>query len=384
MNKKIIIIFLIIFFGTSFIYSQRINASSIKIRIEQSISKLFPNLKVYVSAVNNENEPVLSLVRGNFSAFVDGKPLESKVDISGFQYSEEGIAYSLLIAANGMMDGEPLDRQLKAATVLLEALREQDRLSIYTFGEEVSTIFEFKKKGESLLNKISSVKVLGKNPHLYDALVYVIRRFDDTELDRKVVVVMSDGREKGSKYSKNQLLKIVDEKNIAVYSIGLKIMAGQNLYRIAGISSHTGGGYLYSGNLWNLPVLMATVIKQIQQGYILNFDINNIEADNQIHQLQIKVNHRGKEATSFKNFIATKVPISFWKALILIIITLLVIGGLVYLFIVFRRKRREMIGISKRKCPVCKRRMKEDWDECRFCKYLPPKEKKKWFKKKSD
>ena len=34
------------------------------------------------------------------------------------------------------------------------------------------------------------------------------------------------------------------------------------------------------------------------------------------------------------------------------------------------RKRRS-IGITRRKCPDCKNIMKDSWETCPFCKYLP-------------
>jgi exosome complex RNA-binding protein Csl4 len=54
----------------------------------------------------------------------------------------------------------------------------------------------------------------------------------------------------------------------------------------------------------------------------------------------------------------------------------LVVIGLVLLIIILTRMNRKKLGITKRRCPECKRRMKDDWDDCPFCKYMPKKQKK--------
>jgi hypothetical protein len=389
MKRKLIsyfICFIILLAGTALEAKKgpkhkRPSGSSFRVRIDQPISDSFPDMKLYVSVLE-KRAPVLALIRGNFDIFIDGEPVESKIDVSGFQYTEEGVSYALLLASNGIMEGEPWETQLKSAFTFLEELRDQDELSIYSYAEEVTPLFEFKKKDESLQKLISEAEILGGNPHLFDALCYVARRFDKTSLDRKVIIVLTDGREEGSRYNKEQLLKIVGEQSIPIYSIGFKLMSGQNLYRIARISEHTGGEYVYARQFERIPKILGLLQNQIVNGYTVKFTVDSIEADDEPHQLQVRVRNRKKEASFFKNFIAKKVPLALWLLIILIILIIIVIIVIIILLLVHRKKERKKMGITKRECPVCKQYMKDDWDECLFCKYLPAKKKRRWFKKK--
>ncbi len=374
MKKKLsLLIVIFLLSGIFFINTKKYKSSDLNIRIDQIISKNFPKLEVYISVTDKKGYPISSLRRGNFNAFIDGSELRSKLNITGFQYEEDGVAYSLVLSANGMMEGKPIDQQQKAAINLFESLREQDKLSFYTFGEEVKTIVEFAEKGDTLLEQISKIDILGFNPHLYDTLVQTARKLNETKIKRKVIIIMSDGREVASKYNKKQVLSIINEMNIPVYSIGIRLMAGQNLHRIASISEQTGGGYVYSEYIENIPSSMDIVNNQITRGYVLKFKVPNLKGDDDFHQLQIQVNHRGNKSSFFKNFIATKIPMPLWLKIVLIILTLILLIVLIILLIIHRKNEREKMGITKRKCPVCKRRMKDDWDECVFCKYLPPK-----------
>ena len=154
-------------------------------------------------------------------------------------------------------------------------------------------------------------------------------------------------------------------------------MAGQNLHRIIGISEHTGGGYLYSGNTTDIPKNMDITNNQIRLGYVLKFKVTKVRGDDQVHQLEVRVDYKTGESAFFKNFIATKIPMPLWMKILILVLILILLAVIIFLIIISRIKERRRMGITKRKCPVCKRRMKDDWDECVFCKYLPPKKKKK-------
>jgi hypothetical protein len=387
-NKIIMIILLMIAVDSLAIAKKKSpvkkKSSNIDVRIDQVVSKNFPDMKVYTSVVYKNREPVLSLVRGSFSVLVDGQEIKDRLDVAGFQYTEEGISYMLLIAANGLMEGEPLEAEKQAAVDLSEFLREQDELSVYTYADEVKPIFEFQKKNESLVQKINKIDVMGSNPHLFDVLVQAARRLDESRISRKVIIIMSDGRNIGSRFTQEKLLEVLDEKNIPVYGIGVKLMSGQNLYQIAQISEHTGGGYIYADTLENIPSSMRQTHNQVSLGYVLKFKINHVPADNNQHILEVVARDKGSEDSFFKNFTAVKVPISIIVIIILAVISIIIIVVIIILFILRLRRIRKELGISKRKCPKCNRLMKDEWDECQFCKYLPPKKKGKLFSKVED
>jgi VWFA-related protein len=375
----IIILLLSLIFSDS-LYAKRKKKkkrSDIKVRIDQPYSQHFPSMTAYVSVTQRNNEPVMSLVRGNFSVFIDGQKITSKIDVAGFQYTEEGISYALVIAGNGLMEGTPIEIEKQAAVNLSEYLREQDQLSVYVYADEVQPVFEFQKKDESLVQKINKIDVLGSNPRLNDVIIHAARRLKESQLTRKVVIIMSDGRDIGSRFTQKQVNEILDEINIPVYSIGIKLMSGQNLYKLAKISNHTGGEYIFARTMERIPDALTSIYNQITLGYVLKFDVDFIDPDNKLHQMQVKVNHKGNEGSFFKNFVAVKTPLSIVVMIVIGVIVLILLIVAVIL-IIFRLKRvRKEMGITKRICPECNRRMKDDWDECYFCKYQP--EKKKGF-----
>jgi VWFA-related protein len=370
-NKFLFVLFSVL------IFSIGLQAETLNLKINQILSKDFPNMEIYASIIDKNGEPVLSLSPENFKSFIDGNEVKTKIDVSGFQYTQDGINYALIMSVNGMMEGEAFDYQKKAAMRLVDALKEKDKLSVFAYGEDVKSIFELEKKGPALQEKISKIEISGFNPCMYDAVVFAARKFDAVSGNRrKVLIIMSDGRELGSKYSQDQTYKILQDSNIPVYSMGFKVTSGQNLYKLADLSDKSGGYYVFS-DISGLPKTIERVSRQVTLGYVLKFKVKKLEGDNNYHQLQIKVRNSDGEASFNKNFIATKVPIKLWVKIVIIVSVIVVLAVIIILFFILRRKNRKSIGITKRKCPECHRRMKDDWDECIFCKYIPPKKKKK-------
>lgn len=381
MVKRIYIWLCLLFISAAMLFAQ----DEVELRINQIIDDKFPNLEIFVSVADKENKPVLSLVKGQFKVFADGSLEDSKLEVQGFQYTDEGIEYKLLLSANGMMEGEAINSQKKAAIKLIESLREQDRISFYLFGEDVKAVTVNASKQDNIVDKIAKIETLGDSPRLYDALVSITRKSEEAEksdepekdtLRRKVVIVMSDGRNSNSTYTRDQVLEIYAQENIPIYSLGFFVTTRNNLSTLDDLAEKTGGHYIYSGYYESFSVMENNIIKikeLAELGYTLKCKVKSVKPDDQLHQLQVKVTTPSGDSGSFKNFTAIVTPMGIWVKIVIAVVILIVIILLIILFLLSRKGHRKKIGIAKNKCPVCKRRMKDDWDECIFCKYLPPK-----------
>lgn len=383
MKKTALLTGLILIFSMN-IYG--LDEGDLSIRIEQVNSSAFPFMEVYFTVSNSEGTVEPNLVQGNFSAFVDGKDTY-KFDLLPFQFSDESISFSIILSSSGIMDGEPLSLQKQAIADFFEQVRdrEDDLISVYTFGEHVVPVFESQKYNETLMDMVNAVEVHDQQPRLSDAIISVARKHDEISIKRKVIIVMSDGRDIDSQYTSDQFYSILEDKNIPVYTIGIKVLGGNNLFRLDEIAQRTGARYVFAKSVKYISPSFKNITDHILFGYITRFKTKDIPGDDKEHQLHLKLIDKEKSNSVFINFTAYKRIVPWWfKYLILG----LVIAGLIVLMIVLiiiRKQQRALMGITTRKCSVCRQRMKDDWDECIFCKYIPPTKKQlKKSKKKKD
>ncbi|SIQ98570.1 VWFA-related domain-containing protein [Alkalispirochaeta americana] len=351
-----------------------------ELRIDQIVNKDYPNLKVYVSVEDESGDPLPTLVRGNFQARVDAQDPLERLRVESFRLTEEPVAYSVLLSVSGRLERALYYRE-EAILSIMDVMKDDDRLSVYTVGTEALPVFEYKTREEINTEAIRDISVTDDSPNLYDAItgVYMRKRNEALRhIDRKVIIVISDGRDANSRFDRDTLLRRAAEVNVPLYSLGVSVI-GANLDRLNGLSDATGGSYQFvlQNQYDQIPARVRRMMQQIHHGYVLGFRVRGVPADDEYHQLMIGVTDREVELRSFKNFVARKVPFPFWLRIVIVCVAVVTILLLLVILFFYRRAERKKMGITKRKCPDCKRRMKDDWEFCPFCRYMPPKKKKR-------
>ncbi|MDC7241491.1 MAG: hypothetical protein PQJ50_14135 [Spirochaetales bacterium] len=358
--------------------------SDLSVRISRIQSGGYPNLKVYVSVENKAGEPNLSMVKGNFTVKVDTEDPVDSVRVDPFKYLEEPVHYVFLLSASGLMDGPPLAAQKEGVLAFAEHMRDSDTVSAYLAGDKLNELFSYARSTEIPEDVVRGIEVSESPVKIYDSVVNVARKVEkDKELltippgDRVVFILISDGRDQESRYSLDQTLEVLNRDGIPVYSVGLRTLSSASLTLLNDLSNQSGGFYRFASSPTELDSNLDLLSEQILTAYVLQFKVRGVSADDSFHQLMVQVDNKNQSAQSFRNFLAYKTPFPLWMKIAILIGAVVVILILILLMILGRMRLRKSLGISKRRCPECKRRMKDDWEFCPFCRYLPPKKKRK-------
>lgn len=370
MNKYIrFLILLIVFFNASFIYSQQ--KENLDIRVDQIISNQYPEIKAYAVIKNSKGELISGLSPSLFSFRVDSAEVKIKSKITPFSMTEESVDYFIMLSNNGIMEGEPLDFQKNAILKFVELMNDNDTLSVYTIGEDAGLICQDVNRKTFDSSVINDIELTPTQPRLYDSIINLVRKVEQKKGSRKVIIVLSDGRDQNSRFTKAQLEETLDKAGIPIYTVGMRILSNQTLSTLDEISQLTGGSYYYSYRISNLPDNLKKIIECCKQSYIIDLNVKGVKADNLAHILEVRVDERDSTGKGLKTFIAIKLPVPKWLKILLVVIAFVVIVFII-IFIIFQKiRKRRSIGITRRKCPDCKNIMKDSWETCPFCKYLP-------------
>lgn len=351
--------------------------AKLTVTVDQVISSEYPELKAYVNVKDGTGSTVSGLAPGLFQIRVDSLENKGKASIVQFPLKPEPIDYTILLSNTGIMDGEPLDFQKTAVIKFIESMRDDATLSLYVIGEEAVPVFEETAKAAIDTALVSALAVSQAQPRLYDSLLNVLRKVERRKTPRKVVIVMSDGRDQNSRFTKDQLAAVLGETGIPVNCIGFKVFTGQSLSNLNEIADLTGGSYAYASTVKALPDAMKSIAEIQTQCYLVRLKVRGVPADDLPHYLEVAVNERDSSGKGQKTFIAVKVPVPRWVKWVLLAVALVLVVAAVVARIVVRIQKRKRMGITKRKCPDCGNRMKDTWDDCPFCKYMPDVKKKK-------
>ncbi len=382
-NRRAATAFIVSLLLASGIISAQVLTRDIVVRINQIISTGYPKMIAYVSVTDENGKPVEARP-DQFVAYVDDVKVRSNIDVKASSLSTEGTAYAIILSANGMNSGPPLFNQQFATKKLLDYLSPNDVASVFFHGDEVLAIFEYQtmavEKGPLRGVIDNQIEAKGSQPQIYDAIVKAAGNLAASGKSRKVIILISDGRDAKSDYTQEEMFEIVERVNIPVYCIGFTAFGESNLDILETIGRHTGGLYTLARDVRDIPDAMMTTYDEIKKVYELSFKDNKMffAGDDKPHLLKISVEgHSGAVHSYDRKFIAVSSPIPIWLYVTAGLVILLLVALIVFLLILRRRSIRRTIGITNRKCGECGRRMKEDWDECLFCKWLPPPSSKK-------
>lgn len=379
----------IIFTGIFLLICFSVSAQDLSVRIEMIESRNFPKVEAIINVEESTGEPVLSIVKANVKARVDLDKEIEKIDIIRFAQTDRPTHFYVLITNSGLTKGQPLAMQKEAILRILDLMAKNDTISVYTIGPEPIPVVEDTDKESFDLALLTELGITEKQSKIFDSLVGLNRVIKDDQekraasKSRSVILLLTDGRDQESRATFEEVTSDFVDSGFPVYSIGIRILGSQKLSTVNTLSNTTGGYYYFSRDMEKVPDIMEELHKKILNAYLLSFKVKGIPADDDRHQLMINVTDREITGDAFKSFYAIKVPVPVWLQVLLIILAILLFVAFIVFTILSRRKERKSMGIGKRRCDDCGRRLMDDWEFCPFCRYLK-KDKKRKKKKKKD
>jgi Ca-activated chloride channel family protein len=173
-------------------------------------------VSVGVRVTDSRLRSISGLKAGDFSVLDDGVPQK----IEFFSSEEQPITLGILLDhSSSMASNAKLDRAKEAARKLVETTRQGSEYFYIAFDERVHLASDFTTDREKVDSAIQETK-LGGGTSLYDAIVQGVVLSNKARLPRQALVVISDGADQHSRYQLQQVLHLVRESEMQVYTIG--------------------------------------------------------------------------------------------------------------------------------------------------------------------
>jgi len=172
-------------------------------------------VSVPVSVSDREGRYISGLKRDDFRIYQDGQ--EQK--ISFFATEDEPVSVALLIDTSASTKFV-LSEIRQAAKDFINLLNKNDRSMVATFDSEVKVLAPMTsnhKESEKSLEKIETGEREGTV--VFNAVDEIVREHFANALERKVIVLLSDGKDFGSAVSRRELLNRLEESDVMIYSI---------------------------------------------------------------------------------------------------------------------------------------------------------------------
>jgi len=249
-------------------------------------------VNVLVSVLDEHNRPSPDLPREAFQLFEEG--VEQKIDIFESETSQP-LDLVLMIDASMSAHKEFAFEQEAAAHFIRQVLRKGDRLSVFSFDENVTQAAPFSDDVATLQNAVRRIPA-GAGTSIYDAVLlgsYALERRGDDR--RRVIVLVTDAGETTSRSDFDSTRREAVRSNALLYTIVIRPVKNESGRNTAGehalvtMTDTTGGAMFYPDSLQDLGSIFDRIDRELRTQYRLAYYPNPRGPANTYRSIEVKV-----------------------------------------------------------------------------------------------
>jgi VWFA-related protein len=287
-------------------------------------------VSIMASVRDKKGALVPNLNKEDFTVLEDGKAQPIKYFT---RESDLPLTIGLLIDVSGSQRNLIEIEREAASQFFSQVLRKKDEAFLMSFGEEAELLQDFTNSAKLLTNAMRDLRVssgvggLGPGPVptigqprgtvLYDAVYLAANEKLKGETGRKVVVVITDGVDEGSRLKIDEAVMEAQKADAVIYSIeyydssayggfGFGPFGGGGGTALHKMSDET-GGHVYKVDRKNtLDVVFKQLQDEMRSQYAIGYTPLNDAKDGSYRHLDIKLSNKDLKAQARKGYYASK------------------------------------------------------------------------------
>jgi Ca-activated chloride channel homolog len=181
----------------------------------------------------------------------------------------------------------------------------KDRVLFGTFDDEIKLLQDFTDRLDLLDKAVFSVKKMGKQTALFDA----VWQFCDEKMrsvpGRRVLLIVTDGEDTYSRANLRDAIDIAQRTETTIFAISTKagfiatvpgVEAGQVADKgdkdIQNLSEETGGAAFFTGDMLSLERSFTRISKELRAQYLVTYNPTNKSYDGTFRKIDVKLADR--------------------------------------------------------------------------------------------
>ena len=246
---------------------------------------------LHATVVDDKNHLVTGLDRSNFTVYEDGQPQK----ITSFRREDIPVAVGIVIDNSGSMrDKRPAVNA--AAINFVKSSNSQDKVFIVNFNEDFFLDQDYTASIPKLQDALERIEARGGTA-LYDAVVASSDHLKKSGLlEKKVLLVVTDGEDNASRESLEQAIRRLQEENgPTVYTIGLLAEERSKRARRAlrEMAEETGGIAFFPQGLAEVDAITQQIAHDIRNQYTLGYKPTKPQSGGGFRTVKVEVDAKG-------------------------------------------------------------------------------------------
>jgi Ca-activated chloride channel family protein len=234
---------------------------------------------------------VSGLGRNAFSIFED----KEQQDITFFSDEDSPVSVGILFDVSGSMSGDKVRRARDALAHFVQTSHDRDEYFLIGFNSRAQLLMDRTRDGQAVLDKLTFVQTKN-NTALYDACYLGVERVQRGAHPKRALLLISDGQDNNSRYTFNELRRVLKESDVVLYAIGILGgsdvgsslgMEGQGILdELAGVS---GGKAFYPRSAAEMDDIFEQIALELRHQYSIGYRPPNFVSNGKWHRIKVKV-----------------------------------------------------------------------------------------------
>lgn len=244
-----------------------------------------------VTVTDTYGRYVSGLSKGAFAVF-DNKQQQ---EITYFSDDDSPVSVGVIFDVSGSMSGDKVRRARDALSKFIQTSHDSDEYFLIAFNSRAQLLLDKTRDGDSILNKLTFVETKSQTA-LYDACYLGVEKVQRGAHPKRALLLISDGQDNDSRYTFNELRKLLKESDVTLYAIGILSgsdagsalgMEGQGILdELSGVS---GGKAFFPRSAAEMDDIFEQIALELRHQYSIGYKPDAFANDGKWHKVKVKV-----------------------------------------------------------------------------------------------
>ncbi|HEX8636997.1 MAG TPA: VWA domain-containing protein, partial [Pyrinomonadaceae bacterium] len=215
-----------------------------------------------------------------------------------------------LVIDNSRSLRSQLKKVVEAGKILIGANRPKDESTIVRFvsTDKIEVVQDFTPNKNSLNNALDNLFVEGGQTAIIDAVYRTAKKVEqyqnsgkNEDIKQRALILVSDGDDRGSSFTDQQLFKLLRESSVQIYAVGFvdglsKEVDSSGISRqekakafLTRLAQETGGKVYFPNSIDELSQIASDISGELRTQYFVSYSPTNDSRDGTFRKIKVEI-----------------------------------------------------------------------------------------------